>query len=411
MFIVLLFGTLEGQVILHLVALVFIVDECEAGDLLYRHPSRIARVLPVAVVVVVAVAIDIVRVAEEGDARLRREAQGKGTGVVVVVGAVARRGICNPSDAVLPFQYHVNGQLPLDAVEVLGTHAHHGQPLGCPFIDFHVLHHIGGQVVECHLGIALEEIFAVDQQALHLAAIDEDLPVGLQSHAWQHGDELVKHGTRLQLEGVGMIDHRVAVHHHLNLCGRDRHLAQRVFMTPWLPRHQYLAKGAARLAKTLVVHGHRGVGGLVASFLETDDGLARMVCHNVIELPPSHAVVGGEERLARHAVLVHERQHHGVQILMRERVADKAVHGVADALLRLVLHEDLCTLHLYLHRLSLAHLLHRLLGRQVLDTSRDAQVFQVVMDENNGVFILRRRQRVEHGSKGSVAEVEVHLCR
>ena len=60
-----------------------------------------------------------------------------------------------------------------------------------------------------------------------------------------------------------------------------------------------------------------------------------------------------------------------------------------EILLRLILYEDVLTLRLYFHRLPFAHPFHRLPRVLAFDVSSDSQVFEVVVDEVDGVLRLR----------------------
>lgn len=62
-----------------------------------------------------------------------------------------------------------------------------------PFVDLDLVHRVGGQVFERHLGAAREEVLAVHEQAVHPAAVHRDDPVFFQFHAGQHRDEFVEH--------------------------------------------------------------------------------------------------------------------------------------------------------------------------------------------------------------------------
>ena len=55
------------------------------------------------------------------------------------------------------------------------------------------MHHIGGQVVEQHGVVALEEVAPVEQQALHKLPVHHDTPIGLQFRAWQLRHKCVEH--------------------------------------------------------------------------------------------------------------------------------------------------------------------------------------------------------------------------
>ena len=74
------------------------------------------------------------------------------------------------------------------------------------------------------------------------------------------------------------------------------------------------------------------------------------------------------------------------------------MYGFArEIFLRLVLHNDVLAANFHLHRLFLAQFGDGILGGKVLDAGGNAQVFQVVMDEVDGIFGLS----VANGSQGN----------
>ena len=96
-------------------------------------------------------------------------------------------------------------------------------------IDFQVFHRIVRQVLHQHLVVAPEEGARTEQQFVHFSAVHENLPGIVQRHARKLPDEGVEHGAVRQLEGVGVVDQRVALVVHLHLGGRHFHLIQGKF--------------------------------------------------------------------------------------------------------------------------------------------------------------------------------------
>ena len=143
------------------------------------------------------------------------EAQGKKTGKVAVVGAAAGLYIGNPSDVVFFLQIHVHdiGFVAKFLVQTLPEQAR-------LVIDLNVFHHVGRQVIEHNLAVAVE------QQALHIFAVDVDASVVLELHARHLTDESVEHAALRQLESIGIIHQRVALVIELDLCGPHLHAFQ-----------------------------------------------------------------------------------------------------------------------------------------------------------------------------------------
>ena len=180
--------------------------------------------LPVAVRVIERAAHEVVDVGIHADARLPREAQAEQAGAVVAVRAVGAAHVGEPAHTELLFELHVHGQ-GLCAHLFLGV-AQRPVAVVHPFVDLDLVHRVGRQIFERHLGAAREEVLAVHEQALHPAAVHRDDPVFFQLHAGQHGDELVKHRALGQLERVGVVNERVPPHHHHQLRGLHGRLAE-----------------------------------------------------------------------------------------------------------------------------------------------------------------------------------------
>ena len=121
-----------------------------------------------------------------------REAQGEEAGQVTLLRAAGRLGVGYPADGVLLLQPDVHHQLLVAHVA-----AYHFAQAPRLVVHLHGLHGVGGQVVEHDGAVAPEEVLAVEQQALHVAPVDEDASVVLQLHARQLADEGVEHGAFL----------------------------------------------------------------------------------------------------------------------------------------------------------------------------------------------------------------------
>ncbi len=94
-------------------------------------------------------------------------------------------------------------------------------------VRLYALHHIGRQVFEGYVGIAVKEVLSVDQQIAHAIAVDRDDAAGIQFHAGQTGYQLVEHGAFGEVEGIGVVHNGVALHHHHHAGCRNGGLVQR----------------------------------------------------------------------------------------------------------------------------------------------------------------------------------------
>ena len=105
----------------------------------------------------------------------------------------------------------------------------HAQPLTLLrllLIYFNVSNRVVRQVIEHHLVLAAEEVVAVERQEIHLSPMHIDLAVLVQLYTRHLADEGIEHRAFWHVEGVGIVDKRVASINHLHLCGRDDHLVQ-----------------------------------------------------------------------------------------------------------------------------------------------------------------------------------------
>ena len=62
-------------------------------------------------------------------------------------------------------------------------------------IDLYVFHHVGRQVVEHDFMVLGEEVLTIEQQTLHILAVDIDASVVLELHARHLSDETVEHAS------------------------------------------------------------------------------------------------------------------------------------------------------------------------------------------------------------------------
>ena len=128
--------------------------------------------------------------------------------------AVTRSDVAHPSDGVFAFQIDIHHQRQVFFTLFLafGDIA----PGMLLAINLHLVHHVGGQILQGHTRISAKEVFAIDQQTAHILPIDGDLAVA-QLEAREEFDEAVEHRAFGQLKGVGIVDEGVAFHDHANL--------------------------------------------------------------------------------------------------------------------------------------------------------------------------------------------------
>ena len=195
----------------------------ESAPLRGRQSARRVEIAPSAVAVGLAAVVHIVEVAIHAQTRLWRETQGEEAPQIAFLRAVAPLRVANPADGILAFELDVHHQL---AFIHLAAQKFAGFAL--LIVHLHPVHHVGGQVVEQHGVVVLEEVAPVEQEALHLLAVDEYLAVGSELCPRQLADEAVEHRAFLKLEGIGIVDKGVALAVELDLGGRHLGFAQLV---------------------------------------------------------------------------------------------------------------------------------------------------------------------------------------
>ena len=271
-----------------------------------------ALVVAAAVAVVFHRLVDVVHAAEEHRPCAVAEAQAKALQLVAPLSSFRRPGpclhICRASDAVLPLQHHVHGvfllALIVDAEELV--------LLRLLVIHLYVLHSEVGQVVEHHLVLALEEVGTVQRQVVNLLAVDEDFALVGQFHAWQLTYESVEHRPLGHVEGVGVIDQRVALPHHFYACGLHHHLAQRAAL---------MVVGTGRFLQVDGRHVSRlqpsahpllrvvGEGRLVVGVFHLDDVVLRLTAY--LEIVARRGIAAPHARYPCVAVVYTHGVHHG----------------------------------------------------------------------------------------------------
>ena len=189
----------------------------------------------------------------------------------VILGAAGGLQVAEVAGGVFFFQAHVHHVVFLVHVVAQGLAA-----LGGGFVHLELFDGVVRQVVEHDAVVALIEILAVEQEVVELAAVDKDFAIAVEGGAGQLADEVAEHGTFGQVEGIGVVHHGVAAHHHLDLRGLHQGLAQlmrlRGLHLPHVNARGKVAFNAAREA-----HMNKLVGCLVSLFRNAEKIVGRCV--------------------------------------------------------------------------------------------------------------------------------------
>ena len=153
--------------------------------------------------------------------------------------------------------------------------------------------------------------------------VHRDLPILRQRHAGQLSYERIKHGTLGEIEGIGIVDNGIAVHHHLYFRGLHQHLGQYV----------------ERLAQADIVV--QDCTFAVAAQSESDIAVVVAVTHGLNDisahLPNRECVLAHERsgflrqhqsRVKWHAVGSHEDNGHAVKAHACQIIDDLSLHPV-----------------------------------------------------------------------------------
>ena len=193
-----------------------------AFDCALRHPDEIhtttANIITVFWSLVVAQVIDI---DSPHHPFLVRHFCAENLRQIAILSTIAHLGIADISFGVLFFQIHVH-HIPLVAHVAL----HDARGDTSLVIDLDFAHRVGRQVLQRHLRTAAEEVASVHEQALDFLAVHENLSVLRQLRPRQPAHQRVEHRALGQIEGVGVIDNRVAPHHHLDFRRLHGHFGQ-----------------------------------------------------------------------------------------------------------------------------------------------------------------------------------------
>ena len=168
----------------------------------------------------VAALVDVVGVGEKRKPQLVGEAQQEAAPQPSLVCSSCRFHVADISLIVFIFENHVH-----DVATGIHVVAKSLAAVGLFLIDLQVPDGVVWQVLKQHFLVAAEEGTGTEEQFIDLAAVDEDLAVGIHGYAWQLADEVVEHGAIGHLEGRGVVDERIAAVVHLDLRGSDGQFA------------------------------------------------------------------------------------------------------------------------------------------------------------------------------------------
>ena len=114
-----------------------------------------------------------------------------------------------------------------------------------------MFHRVVRQIFQKYLLVAAEERARVQQQFVHLLAVDENLSPVVHRHARHLTDEVVEHRAVWHVKGRGIINQRVAAIEHFYFRGRHHHLIERD-----VPRPSHLDERHRQFFLRSVRHRH-----------------------------------------------------------------------------------------------------------------------------------------------------------
>ena len=169
----------------------------------------------------VIIHVGVVHPAEKGDTRAVGITQAESPSGIAAVRTASRRDIGHIAGVVFAFEAHIHhvGFFLRVVTEELAA-------VGRLVIHFHLLHREGRQVVEHLTVVALEKVRTVQRQVIHLTAIDVNLAVRLQFRSGQLADQFIEHRPFGQVEGICIVDHRIAPVSHPDFGSLYHHFSQ-----------------------------------------------------------------------------------------------------------------------------------------------------------------------------------------
>ena len=127
------------------------------------------------------------------------------------------------------------------------------------FIHLYFLHHIIGQVLHEHFAVSLEELAGLQLKLVNFPSVHEYLALLVHRHTRQLADEVIQHTAVGQVERIGIVDERVAIHVELHLRCPDDHLVEVYLLTLGQSPHVYGAHVAVRLTLVQLLYHERHV--------------------------------------------------------------------------------------------------------------------------------------------------------
>ena len=196
------------------------VSVVEAGHFGGRLPRLRRRLHAVVALAGHGRVVDVVRLSRQCEPVLLGVAHGEGASRVAVVASCGEVDVAYHALVVLLLQVHVQHEL-----LVARVHTHESRLSSRLLVGLHLVHRVGRQVLQGFLGVAVEEVAAVDEQRAHLPSVDFYHTV-LQCRPRQLADERVEHGTLGELEGRSVVDDCVALCDHLDFGGLHHQLVE-----------------------------------------------------------------------------------------------------------------------------------------------------------------------------------------
>ena len=177
-------------------------------------------------------------------------------------------------------------------------------------VGLHLIDNFGRQVLQNQVAVVAEELLSVDQDLTDVLAVEGEVAVLVLHDSWQLLDEVFHHRAFRELEGIGVVGHRIV---------DDRHLRQLAF-------HDSLGHKGSILA-------HHHVGHLVVARLlgQRELELLRLEAHERHLKGVGGGRDGGQDELS--VLLGCSAGNHRVALVVE-------LHGCSLHRLQLVVLED-----------------------------------------------------------------------
>ena len=139
--------------------------------------------------------------------------------LVAVVSATSGREAPEIPCLIFLFQLHIHHEGTIVHISASG---YGGEP---PLVvDLDAVNSKGGQVIKQNVGLVTEERRSVNEQTLHITAVDKDASAILELYPRQLLNQGFERTALSQIESIGIIDQRVTTDDELHLCSFDHHL-------------------------------------------------------------------------------------------------------------------------------------------------------------------------------------------